>query len=257
MFVAFDPQGRRVHAWDACRQTRCVCPACRAEVVLKRGRIVVPHFAHRPAAGCAYGIGESERHHEMKWQLAEFFGRARCAFEVPFGRDRRADLVVWPPDRVPRPEAWADRVRERADPERGCVVVECQASAIEIGEWERRTRYYNGHGLPVLWVWDAGRLAADDAGECRVPAEIRHAHRCAYGSVYVLRRGGELDACHCRPVVRETYSDYYGWGSRTLKAVKTIDSCRIREAAVRVRVGSAGLRLAHFGEGVWWKRDSA
>jgi len=42
--------GQRVDAWDAEKggAFRCPNPDCGASLVLKQGRIVTPHFAHKP-----------------------------------------------------------------------------------------------------------------------------------------------------------------------------------------------------------------
>jgi competence protein CoiA len=39
------------------------CPACRERVIVKKGWVKVPHFAHLPDADCSYiGEGESDEH---------------------------------------------------------------------------------------------------------------------------------------------------------------------------------------------------
>lgn len=46
------------------------CSACREPVILKKGRVVVSHFAHLPDADCAYtGEGESEAHRLAKLEI--------------------------------------------------------------------------------------------------------------------------------------------------------------------------------------------
>lgn len=230
MFVALDDQGLRVHAWDAGRDQRCVCPECQAAVVLKRGRIVVPHFAHHAGVGCAYGTGESERHHEMKWQIGSMFAGQPVRYEVPFAPERRADLVV------------------------GACVIECQCSPLSVDEWESRTVSYNTAGFSVLWIWDEDRLHTIDGEEYRIPAEIRHCHQKSYGTVYILSGDGELVAAHFSPVVRTSYSEYDGIDyDRTLKTIKYVDRLSIDDRRGWVERGPDGHKLVSFIRGGWWK----
>lgn len=230
MFVALDDNGDRLHAWDAGRDQRCTCPECQTDVVVKRGRIVVPHFAHRPDSGCVYGIGESERHHEMKWQVGTMFAEKKVRYEVRFAPLRRADLVV------------------------GRWVVECQSSPLSIEEWEARTTFYNAAGSAVLWMWDEGRFQTLDDEEYRIPAEIRHCHQKNYGTIYVLGNDGEVVAAHFSPVVRTSYNEYEDIEyDRTLKTIKYVDSRAIDPARGHVSQGPDGHDLVNFVSGGWWK----
>jgi competence CoiA-like predicted nuclease len=232
MFVALSDSGERVHAWDASQAMHCVCPECRTSVVWKHGRIVVPHFAHRPESGCAYGVGESERHHEMKWQVGQLFDSWFVQYEVPFAPERRADLVVF--------ETW---------------VIECQASPLSVAEWEARTAFYNRIGSPVLWVWDWDRLREVDPDEFRIPAEIRYCHQKNYGTVYVLDNNGELTAAHFASVSRTRVNDYQGVRyDYTLKTTKHIQMTPIDSIDGRITQGPDGHTLVNFVRGGWWKR---
>lgn len=231
MFVALDKFGQRVHAWEANRVEQCVCPECDVGVVLKQGRIVVPHFAHRPNSGCVYGKGESERHHEMKWQIGSLFSGQHVAYEVRFTPEHRADVVV------------------------GGWVVECQSSPLAVTEWEARTRFYNRQGKAMLWVWDEGRFQAVGIDEYRIPVEIRECHRMNYGTVYALGFDGELCAAHFSRVVRTSYYEYEGVDyDRTLKTIKYIDSVRIDPSRGFENSGPKGHRFANFVRGGWWKK---
>jgi len=42
------------------------CPACKDEVILKAGSIVIPHFAHKACTACNFGTGESLEHLRIK-----------------------------------------------------------------------------------------------------------------------------------------------------------------------------------------------
>lgn len=230
--------GELMLAADAHRDDVFACPECQEPVMLKRGTLVVPHFAHYADEGCPLSQGESLRHMEMKLQIGALFPGA--AYEVRFGAERRADVLV------------------------GNVVVECQASAIAIEEVIARTRFYNGEGKGVLWVFDLHRLGQSwtttiDSvrvlGEVRVPAEMRYVHRTAYGFLYVMDAFGRLYGCHLAPVLRE--NDWHeGPLSRTLKATKRPMFHRAGRIPRVFRGTDNQLQLVRLGEGVWWKQQA-
>ena len=53
--------GALVEAASVERGPKYVCPVCADELVIKKGRIVVHHFAHRPPVTCEAGKGETPR----------------------------------------------------------------------------------------------------------------------------------------------------------------------------------------------------
>lgn len=222
-------------ALDAERGDDFRCPECSDPVMLKRGAIVVPHFAHYSDTGCPMSEGESVRHLEMKIQIGRLFAGAE--YEVRFGAERRADIVI-----------------ENA-------IVECQASAIGIDEVEARTRFYNGQGKGVLWVFDIGRMGQSwcttiDSirvlGEVRVPAEMRFVHRTAYGFLYVLDSFGRLYGCHLAPAPPRD-NDFGSYYPKTMKIPRFHAAGRVPRAFT----GTDGqLRFVRLGEGVWWKARS-
>lgn len=163
--------------------------------MLKAGRVVIKHFAHFPNSNCSLAVGESPRHMQMKEQIGKLFPGAE--YEVKLTPDSRADVVI-----------------------SNGIVVECQASAISIENWEARTKLYNQAGFPVMWMWDINRLGnAREDTSLRVPAEIRHCHDIGNASINVLTLKGELYGCHLQLVEsrssewidenqEEHYSDY-------------------------------------------------
>lgn len=72
MLTAYDRNGESRTASRAERgDGPFYCKSCRAEVVLKKGRILVHHFAHRPPVTCAYGAGETAMHLRAKQAIFE------------------------------------------------------------------------------------------------------------------------------------------------------------------------------------------
>lgn len=136
MLVAFDELGRRVVGRDATKDQHYFCTGCKDEVIVKQGRVIVHHFAHRPAAACDLA-GETVRHMDMKMCMLNGLAQLSPEIEYPVleGR-RRADLFI------------------AGDPP---VVIECQHSSLSLAELERRRFDYNQIG-ELAWVFDASLI---------------------------------------------------------------------------------------------------
>lgn len=131
--------GGRVDAKQARRGAEFECPDCQAPVILRRGRKVVAHFAHRPKATCTSHSGETRAHLEAKRLLMDAFVARRLRAEVEFSQDpvpydRRTDVMVWAPD--------------SGTP----VAIELQHSRVSPAELEARARSYAAAGVAQIWV---------------------------------------------------------------------------------------------------------
>lgn len=141
MFIAL-LDGSRVEAGaaDRGRDYRCPNPDCGAELILKRGLLKVPHFAHKARTDCPWR-GETELHARAKLALARTW-RARgyltdVEVVVPgspaIGGDRRTDaLVVGPNGRR--------------------YAFEVQRSSITLAELQARALFYAKSGIAQLWL---------------------------------------------------------------------------------------------------------
>ncbi|MGJ3224032.1 competence protein CoiA [Micromonospora aurantiaca (nom. illeg.)] len=123
------------------------CLECAWPVVLKRGRVKVPHFAHQPGSpACASG-GESVTHMRAKTLLARRFraqGYEVVLEEAHPAQQRRVDVAVTLIDR-------AGAARR--------IAVEIQDSAIAVDEMKRRTTADRHAGFfATLWVFTLSRL---------------------------------------------------------------------------------------------------
>lgn len=165
MLVARNSDGERVEATRQLPRADYTCPACHEAVVLKPGRIVVPHFAHRANLDCP-ASGESLRHLAAKRILADKF--RSVGYEVTLEESypavsRRVDVAVTTPGSGLR------------------YAVEVQDSAITTQEMNRRTvADTTGPGTFqfTYWVWTDGRahrlLTAPQGSEIRVTADVLH-----------------------------------------------------------------------------------
>lgn len=163
--VARNSDGERVEATRRLPRADYTCPVCHEAVVLKPGRIVVPHFAHQANLDCV-ASGESPRHLAAKRILADKFRAAgyEAALEESYpAASRRVDVAVTVP---------GSEVR---------YAVEVQDSAITTQEMIRRTAAdMRGPGrfLFTYWIWTGERadqlLTAPQGCEVRVTADVLH-----------------------------------------------------------------------------------
>ena len=129
-------RGERVEASrELERHTSFSCLGCKAPVILKKGEIKIPHFAHRAADGdCSFSEGETVAHMEAKMMFAASLRRRglKAAPEYVIG-DQRADVAAWSPDG-------------------DMFVIEVQHSSLSVDILDARVSGYRKKGLPQLWV---------------------------------------------------------------------------------------------------------
>lgn len=155
MLVAHNEAGTRVSAASSRKEGRYFCPGCGGLVVLKRGKIKVPHFAHKDSTDCPWGEGETHDHMVAKTEMyahlrAEGY---RTELEHPFFKPTRrdpyarADVAVWIDD-IP-------------------YAIEFQHTLLSIGDIEYRAHRYAKHGIGQLWVpfIDSARLNGKEIGD--------------------------------------------------------------------------------------------
>lgn len=143
------------------------CPECSWPVVLKRGRVKVPHFAHQPGSPVCSSGGESVTHMRAKTLLADRFraqGYEVLLEEAHPAHQRRVDVAVTLIDRTGAPRR---------------VAVEIQDSAIAVDELKRRTVADRHAGFfATMWVFTLNRLrharSVLPGYELRLPEEMRY-----------------------------------------------------------------------------------
>jgi competence protein CoiA len=147
------------------------CPACREQLILKKGRKLVAHFAHWPDAACDYANeGESEEHRLAKREIRE------ALLRVPGVTDARL-------------ERYLQEVR----PDVSFVVngqlvsIEIQLSSLSPKKIEERTRAYARKNIAVLWM----PLFSMELLESRYAPKDweRYLHTLYYGKIYYWFQG--------------------------------------------------------------------
>ena len=131
-------EGKRIEARRAEKGLKYICPNCSSEVILKKGRIVKHHFAHKPKITCAWRIGETLQHLKAKELFRdEFLSRGLSAdleHIVPsLPKDKRADVLVW------------SKIGNR-------FAIELQHTAIDYENLEERTICYINAKVAVIWI---------------------------------------------------------------------------------------------------------
>jgi hypothetical protein len=206
MLVALDARRQRTVAETTLgRDDQWICPLCRQAVILKAGRVVIPHFAHKARGLCA-AEGESRRHLAAKKLFYdELTSRGLdVSLEVMLAADRRADLLVASP--------------------RGRFTIEVQDSRISVEEMKAREAQDKRAGcVTTCWVFTEKRLPGAvfahlettettiRTTEVRVAADIRYRWNATHLPVLVLR-GDRLFGLTLEPIWRdgEDYYDEYG-----------------------------------------------
>lgn len=136
MFIGLNAEGQRVAADHATHTVTYTCPICGGELVLKRGTIKVPHFAHKYPCTDTWHYDMSEWHYA--WQL-NFPEEAREVVRTLNGVAHRADILL--------------------DDEK--LVLEFQHSTLKAEEFEDRNRFYTSLGYKVIWVFDVAEKFSD------------------------------------------------------------------------------------------------
>ena len=111
------------------------CPGCKGELVLRKGKIKIHHFAHKPPYNCNRGEGETEAHRKCKESIyRSLSNRGNVSYldvEADFGSVVADVYAVI--NNVP-------------------VAIEVQRSKLSVNEITRRTSEYNRLGINVLWL---------------------------------------------------------------------------------------------------------
>lgn len=112
-----------------------LCPECKCETILKKGRIKSPHFAHKPPFSCQFGTGEKEFHRKAKDEIYKELSNSEIVdfCELEFGLK---DV---------RPDVYFEMNKTK-------FAIEIQVSNFTLNEIINRTEKYNYLGVYVLWL---------------------------------------------------------------------------------------------------------
>lgn len=131
--------GIRKIASDATKGERHSCPNCNGELVLKQGRKVVHHFAHKSPVNCSWQHGETRAHMNAKLLIERSLRNRGLQVEVEhivptLTGDRRSDVSLWHPQNNSH------------------FAFELQHSSISVPEIECRAYSYAQAGITQIWI---------------------------------------------------------------------------------------------------------
>lgn len=132
MLIALDKQGERVLATNAHRQQPYFCPFCHNVVILKRGKTMISHYAHKSSMPRICHHGETQLHYRAKLFIAQSLMQQGYLVEIePYIADIQQipDLIV-----------------------NHTHAIELQFSAIPITQVINRTKGLQQAGLQVNWI---------------------------------------------------------------------------------------------------------
>jgi hypothetical protein len=159
------------------------CPVCREPVILRAGRLVIPHFAHRPGSACTHMAGESEEHRRCKVEIADAL---RAALHTSADVQLERVCATFRPD-----VSFTLGGRD--------VAVEVQRSALSLDEIDRRTTAYYEHGVHVLWLSPRFPPTAGERYAAR--AWERWAHGLYFGRMWYYAGEGLVASVRYEPHV--------------------------------------------------------
>lgn len=177
MLIALDHRGNRVTGAEASKEGKYFCQQCHQKVVLKKGEIKTPHFAHYPnASSCVWWEPETEEHLLMKEKSMELLKRdndvALAGFEYKLNLN---GSVLFP-----------DVYLKLANGEQ--IAVECQVSNKPFDMFLQKTKLYSENNIYTLWIFPLTNLLTDGAinDYSIVPIIQRQSHTWNWGRIYTL-----------------------------------------------------------------------
>lgn len=141
MRFANDSHGQRVCADDAVKGEEHFCPTCSNPLVLKKGKVILPHFAHFPNQPCTDTWSYDESPWQQNWQR-KFRADQQEVIVSHSAQSHRADIIA------------------------GSSVILFLDSAITSKFFHEKTKFFQYDGKDVFWVihveedLDAGILRA-------------------------------------------------------------------------------------------------
>jgi competence protein CoiA len=156
------------------------CSLCRREVILRKGKIKVHHFAHKPPVMCSLGAGETEAHHQAKLAIYDALRTEPHVTDAELEKNLGGSVadVYACISGVP-------------------VAIEIQRSSLTVSEIVSRTEKYHRLNTAVIWV---GLPTVDLSSQRYTPrAWEKWCHAAYYGRVYYWESGQILRVVHFDP----------------------------------------------------------
>ncbi len=138
MFTAYDENGNKVSISRAEKGKSYFCPICHEQLSVKKGKIKILHFSHKPDSSCVEDWGDMS-----EWHLA---------WQEKFPEECR-EIVLEKGDEVHRADVCIEEKK---------LVIEFQHSPISCEDFNRRNQFYTDCGYRLVWVFDAAKKIKED-----------------------------------------------------------------------------------------------
>ncbi len=248
MLVALNETGDRTVAESITdRELKFFCPGCGKPVILKRGKIKIPHFAHSVLGLCDWDAGETTYHIEAKDWLFHYFKKAGPEYDVSLEYTGINGV---------RPDVFVGF-------ENSCVAFEVQHSGISEAEINRRNSVYMDNGIAVMWLLTSDVGKKMESSEFRLREQDVYLYHQYFNNLFVFNGSGidVVNVDNVRRLVDEAYNrdgELVGGYTKTLKrtfevskrrAIDLIDDCSLfRKPRFKERFKQAYLfGLTKFG----------
>lgn len=114
------------------KEKKHFCPICNHPVVIKNGRIKIPHFAHGDKAQCQFNSeGETLEHLTLKSVFANWCEKESIKYDL---------------------EKYLPEINQRPDLLIGNIALEIQCSPLSIKRLAERTKSYHDQGFTPIWL---------------------------------------------------------------------------------------------------------
>ena len=154
-----------------------LCPQCTKELILRKGRIKVHHFAHKPPVTCSFGAGETEQHFRAKLGIFDALREQSNVAELEIEKDFGTSVA----------DVYA-RISGVA------VAIELQRSALSVSDITARTRNYHRLGIAVVWLGLPASLPVETKYSPK--AWEKWCHAAYFGRVYFWSHGQVIQPVH-------------------------------------------------------------
>ena len=173
-----------------------ICQVCRERVILKKGSLVVHHFAHEAKTNCHASAGMSIKHLSTQLEIFEHLQK-----------DSRVDKLEL--ERVL--DGCRPDISFRVD-HKHYVAVEVQISNLSVDDLFRRTEQYGRKGIAVIWI-----LPMRDGlsfPEVRVTAMEKWLTELAFGHAFYYQSAARVVPVQFKQVYSEVPLTSFGGGYR-------------------------------------------
>ena len=194
-----------------------ICPVCKEEVTLKKGRIKTHHFSHKAKSLCAYGRGETEIHRQCKTDLYDALLKVNNIQGVDI---EKIIPAINDNDTV----SIADVYFEKNNGGNKCkIAIEVQRSSLTEAQILYRTESYAKKDIFVLWLIVPHKKIKPylDVEKTKFYSPSSHEkwiHTLNYGKIFYYYKG--LTVIPVEFMGQDKYVEQTEWGGGYYKTYK-------------------------------------